>query len=55
MEQIIVGRGSGWRRNPLEGSGDSLTGATSLLRSNSSGMEEGGDYPIFIPMKGGIS
>ena len=51
----MVGRGSGWRRNPLEGSGDSLTGATSLLRSNSSGMEEGGDYPVLIQEQGLIS
>ena len=32
-----TGCGSGWKRRPLEGSGGSLTGETSLGRSNMSG------------------
>ena len=50
-----VGHGSEWKKNPLEGYGGSQTGATSLLPSNTSGMEGEGDYPLYIHIQGGIS
>ena len=53
MEQK-VGRGSGWRSSPAEGGG-SLTGATSLLHSTTSGVEEEEDYPVLIQVQGSIT